>query len=207
MTERQRAHSKLYMGYHLGRGGMGTISDVIARSPLDRVVETVVEVGFLLRMERQKPEEYFAQLTSSSDAVVRGVVTGKVSQVTEEDYFVFTDYDVIVEEVIKNNSATPLQPGVAIIVTRPGGKVLRNGVVIKAHDLAYEPLPVKSDEVVLFLNAVPETGAYRTIYSGASGAFELTGNSVRPLTQELLPDGVMQDTDRFLGTLRAFSHN
>lgn len=56
--------------------------------------------------------------------------------------------------------ASPLGEGTTIRVTYPGGKVLLDGVIVKGRDHYFAPLPMNNHEVVLFLQAVKETGAY-----------------------------------------------
>jgi hypothetical protein len=91
-----------------------------------------------------------------------------------------------------------------IIVTRPGGKVLLNGVIVKALDMRFEPLPINTYEVVLFLQYIPETGAYKTTQD--TGSFELDGLLLRPLTKSNFPPGVLQNKDSFLQTVRDISN-
>jgi hypothetical protein len=150
-------------------------------------------------MEAEKPERFFGELARSSDAIVRGRVTNKVSQLTEDDGFVFTDYDVAITEVLKDNVTAPL--GAAITVTYPGGKVLLDGIIVKCRDHYFEPLRLNR-EVVLFLQSVKETGAYKP--TGYSGSFELDGVTLRALTEKELPPGVLRG-ESFLQTVRAVS--
>ena len=111
---------------------------------------------------------------------------------------------MIIIEVFKNNAAAPIDAGKTIVVTRPGGKVLVDGVVVKATDAALAALPVNTNDVVVFLQFIPETGAYKT--TRATGAFELEGLTVRPLTGIPFPPGVIRDSDSFLETIRAVSN-
>jgi hypothetical protein len=151
-------------------------------------------------MEADKPDQYLGELARSSDAIVRGRVTNKVSQLTQDDAFIFTDYDVVITEVLKDNAAAHL--GAAITVTYPGGKVLLDGVIVKCRDHYFEPLPLNR-EVVLFLQSVKETGAYKpTRYFGS---FELDRVTLRALTEKELPPGVLPGGESFLQTVRAVS--
>ena len=47
--------------------------------------------------------ERITNLSCDADAIVVGEVTSKSSQLTEDQDFIFTDYELKVEEVIKNN--------------------------------------------------------------------------------------------------------
>lgn len=195
----QRAHSKLYTHYLQVR--RTTIGDLVARARgKHRIVGTVLEVPLLeVITQPETPERYFAKLADQSDAVIRGKVTNKLSQVTEDGGFIFTDYNFSVLEVVKNNLTAPLSSGATIMVTHPGGKVVIDGVIVKAEDASALPLPA-DQEVMLFLKYLPQTGAYRLTSDMAS--FELDGARLRPLTGIKFPPGVLQDSQSFLQTVR-----
>jgi hypothetical protein len=203
LTEKQRVHSRLYPDYHLTLAGQGTIDDLIAKNPDKRVLGEFVCPGLgPALLEPETPESYFGNLANSADAIILGTVKRKTSLVTEDRAFVFTDYDVSVTRVFKNNPSAPIGIGAGITVTRPGGKVLLRGVVISVYDSNVEPLSVNT-RVVLFLTFIPETGAYQA--AKADGGFELDGSSVRPLTADRFPPGVLGNTDDFLQTLASIS--
>ncbi|HXU36073.1 MAG TPA: hypothetical protein VN937_06885 [Blastocatellia bacterium] len=200
LSASERIHSGLYTDYKQ-RNSNATIDELldVARSST-KIVKLDFYVGLGFLMEADKPERFFGELARSSDAIVRGRVTNKVSQLTEDDGFVFTDYNVEITEVLKDNVTAPL--GASITVTYPGGKVLLDGVIVKARDHYFEPLPLNR-EVVLFLQSVKETGAYKpTAYSGS---FQLDGVKLRALTEQELPPGVLR-AESFLLTLRAVSN-
>jgi hypothetical protein len=204
-TEEQRKHSKLYAYYKTRADLMpvyGKISDFFV-NPKGKFMETIVGVGLCPIPEPETPEKFLGKLAQESDAIIRGTVIKKVSQITEDDAFIFTDYDVVIKEILKNNMAAPLELERSITVTRPGGKVAVNGIVVKATDEHFMPL-LLNHNVILFLKFIPETGAYKA--TQYTGAFELDGVSVRPLTEALLPTGVLQDEYSFLQTARAISN-
>jgi hypothetical protein len=203
LSEKQRVHSKLYSHYRERRGGK-TISGLVAQAKgKSRIVSTIAFVGMQeVLTEPETPENYFGALVDISDAVVHGRVTKKAAQITEDDSFVFTDYDVIVTEVFKNNATAPINKNMTITITRPGGKVLLDGIIIKALDRGFEPLPINND-VILFLRYIPETGAYKATRD--TGSFELDGSILRPLTKSSFPPGVLRSKDSFLKTVRNIS--
>jgi hypothetical protein len=202
LIDKQSIHSRLYTSYQLQRAGQGTVTDLISKHPNERIVWTAVLPGLGPALEPETPEKYFRNLAKSSDAIVRGTVAGKASQVTQDLAFLFTDYDISISEIFKNNPVAPIDIGAVITVTRPGGKVLLQGVVVNAIDHSFEPLPINHD-VILFLRFIPETGAYRA--TGPFGSFELDGSSVRPLTGDRFPPGVLAGRDPFLKTLSSVS--
>jgi hypothetical protein len=110
---------------------------------------------------------------------------------------------VDVPEVLKDNAAASLAPGAVITVTWPGGKVLLDGIIVTAIDKNQLPLPTNGQDIILYLQFLPQTGAYYAARSWA--AYELDGSSVRPLTRASLPPGVVQDRDSFLRTVRTAS--
>ncbi|KAF0250497.1 MAG: hypothetical protein FD167_97 [bacterium] len=201
LTRTQQIHSKFYTHYKELRGK--AISEIAAPfKGKNKVIETVVCLPLLEKLtEPETPEYYFGKLTNNSDAVIRGKVINVTSQLTEDDGFIFTDYNIAVAEVLKNNTTSPIKAGATVSVIRPGGKVVFDGVIVKAKDQMLAPLNMEK-EVVLFLKFIPESGSYQS--TDPSGTFELDGSSIRPLTDLAFPPGVLGDSDRnsFLQTFR-----
>jgi hypothetical protein len=203
LTERQRTHSKLYTHYQQMRNGE-TISDLIANAK-SKNLGIVFNLGLSeVLTESDSPEHYFGRLAGQSDAVIRGKATSKTSQVTEDEAFIFTDYDVVVTEVLKNDATFPVNVGATVTVTQPGGKVVIDGIILNAEDHYFAPLPINNNYLLLFLKFIPETGAFRL--SQHVGGFELEGNTIRPLTKDQYPPGVLRDGDSLLRAARAVSN-
>ena len=204
LSERQRIHSKLFAHYKEARGG-DLIGGLVAEA---KGKYKIIETGFgppltELITKSETPENFFSNLARESDAVIRGKVIRQTSQVTEDGSFIFTDYDVAVEEILKNNATAPISRDTSIMVTHPGGKVVLSGIVVKAFDDSYKPLPMNGHDVVLFLRLIPETGAYKVTRD--RGGYELDGPSLRPLTRAQFPPGVLQDGKSSLQRLRDVS--
>jgi hypothetical protein len=123
LTDRQRIHSRLYNHYKIVTGGR-LLSGLAAKAKGEGdFVGTMVDVGLGPALtEPDTPEHYFGNLTQKSDVVIRGRAISKTSQITEDDSFIFTDYDIVIAEVLKNSKASHLQAGTTITITRPGGK-------------------------------------------------------------------------------------
>lgn len=204
LTEKQKLHSKLFAGYQQRRGD-ASISELATRAKgKGKFLQIIAFVGLEpVLKESVTPEKYFGDLTQASDAVIRGSVIKKTSQVTEDDGFIFTDYEVVINEIIKNNATAPIDKGTTITITRPGGNVLIEDLVVEAIDRSSELLPHDHD-VVLFLQFITETGAYKSTQD--TGSFEIDGLTLRPLTQSHFPPGVLQNKDSFIQTLRAVSN-
>jgi hypothetical protein len=205
LTAKQSVHSKFYSHYLEGRGGK-TISGLVAQAKgRSKIASTIAFVGHgEVLTEPETPYVYFGALAHASDVVIRGKVTKKTSQITENDGFIFSDYDVVITEILKNNVTAPIDTGATITVTRPGGTVLLDGIIVEAEDRSCEPLPFNNHDVVLFLRFIPETGAYKSTQD--TGSFEIDGSVLRPLTGVAFPPGVIRDKDSFLQTVRAISN-
>jgi hypothetical protein len=203
-SARQQAHSKQFAYYKALRDDK-TISWLVRQVEGEyKIVTAIIGVGQGQVLKPDTPENYFGSLARESDAVIRGKVTKKESQITEDESFIFTDYEVTVLEVLKNNPTSQLTISTTITVTRPGGKVLLNDVIVRAIEETYKPLPLNGHEVVLFLKFIPETGAYKT--TKATSSFELVEDTVKPLSGKKVPPGVLQGRHSFLHTVRAVSN-
>src|SRR2546423_4643545 len=118
LTEKQRVHSQLFNGSGMP-GGSKAISEWIAEYRGQRIVLVRMLLGrtFLASDQLPSAEEYFGGLAKDSDAIIRGRVTNKVSQITEDDSFLFTDYEVVVSEVLKDNISNPISSSSTIEIT------------------------------------------------------------------------------------------
>jgi hypothetical protein len=77
-------------------------------------------------------------------------VKNKSSQLTEDVDFVFTDYELTIEEVLKDNEYAHWLPNIGFTLTQPGGKVRLDGYVIEAEDALFRPLVI-GERYALFL--------------------------------------------------------
>lgn len=130
-------------------------------------------------------EDFLKETACASDAVVIVDVKDKYSQLTENREFIFTDYTVVVQEVLKDNALAPLRTGNRITVTGPGGKVQINGRVINALDSSFKLLK-KEKRYLLFLKYIAGPDAYQSI---RKGSFSIEDNDLTPLTDEFIPAG------------------
>ncbi|HKO35473.1 MAG TPA: hypothetical protein VJV21_03280 [Pyrinomonadaceae bacterium] len=174
-------HSKLYKKYT----GIGDLRSIAATSKDD--VEVLNGTGQKIFFPNATPVQFSAfvsDITQRADLIIIGKVDAFDSFLTEESTFVFTDYTLSVEQIIKNDSKAPLEPSSSIVVTRPGGTVQLNGRNIKASDESLAPLE-KGRRYLLFLNSIPTTGAYKAFDS--RGAFRINGARTAKLTKDQLP--------------------
>ncbi|HKS29217.1 MAG TPA: hypothetical protein VJS44_15420 [Pyrinomonadaceae bacterium] len=192
MSARQKEHSKLYKDYK----GNGKLLDLLKKEENNTGNELIITVMPGLPElspggRPSTPDTFLNNLASTADAVVIGTVANKSSQLTENGAFVFTDYDVAVEEVLKENGSNNIQSQSSIVVTRPGGRILLEGRIVTARDRTFKPFAV-GGRYLLFLKYIPTTGAYHAVSN--KGSFELVDDkSVKPLTEA--PDAARLDQD------------
>lgn len=180
LTQRQREHGKLFKNK-----GVGNIYALIQRRSAEGDSEAI-NIESLpgtpeLSRRGEADSDRLVMSVAQADAVVIGVVTDKTSQLNEAETFVFTDYNVNVVEVLKNNAASPISPSAAITVTRAGGVVQLEGRIIRAVDRTAKPLQVEG-KYLLFLRYVPATGA--CLASEGPNSFKLEGDKVLTLTED-----------------------
>ncbi len=197
MTEKQRQHSKLFK--HPGR----KLRDLAATRGSDVEVEVDAGDSIVLPTPPRKTPVFQSALCNA-DAVVIGTITNKSSQLTEQGNFVFTDHDITVEEVIKNNAAAAIQQGSTITATRDGGVVEIDNRILRAKREDFEA-PLVGKRYLLFLRFIPTTGSY-LMYG--NGTFQLEGDKVLalgPAARQELVNGGSKDVDDFLTGLRSFA--
>lgn len=200
---RQSTHRQIYNGFRSGENEP-TLPELLATIGGQRIVYRLVVMARRMRefMGSETPDTYFAEFARESDAVIRGTVKNKISQITEDEKFIFTDYGVLVTEVFKNNTASPLVNGSTITLTCPGGKILISDIIVKAGGNSMASLSVNND-VVLFLKFSPGIGVYKL--ARYTGSFELGMTSIRPLAGQF-PPNLLQDRVSFLKLLRQVSN-
>lgn len=200
MSERQKKHSKIFKRFEEATRGR-KLRDLVAERGDVEVRETV---GTTFMPKSFNLRQYLQDLTCEADAVVIGIVQSKSSQLIEEGTFVFTDYEVRAEEVLKNNVAMPTGQSSEITVTRSGGTVKLNGHTVRAIDYRSEPLEVGA-RYLLYLKYIPETGAYRPFGNSMSDdTLRLSGEKVTQVSRKALPLGRrgVANVDTFMAEVR-----
>lgn len=189
ISEKQKQHRHLYKEYK----GAGKLQDLVDRetnNSHDGLTVALITGPPELSPQGMTatPAKVLDKLAAGADAIVVGVVKNKASQLTENGTFIFTDYGLLVEEVLKDNQAARVAPQTTLTITRPGGKVALNGRVVTAVDRSFKRLAV-GGRYLLFLRYVPATGAYQAIND--KGSFEIDNNKVAALTE--MPDSLFND--------------
>src|ERR1043165_1712724 len=100
-TPRQREHGKLFR--HPGP----KLTEIAAKRSGD--IEVQAGEDLIIQIpDASSKRPLFQSAVCNADAVVIGTLINKASQLTDEGTFVFTDHDLRIEEVIKNNVAAPI---------------------------------------------------------------------------------------------------
>jgi hypothetical protein len=198
LTEKQKAHSRIFKRYEGVTKGR-KLRELVAESG---DVEVEKGLGDVLVPDSLNLQDYLQNLTCKADAVVIGTVRSKSSQIIEEGTFVFTDYELAVDQVLKN-TATEINPSQTITVTRVGGAVILNGHHVQAIDHRQEALAL-GGRYLLYLRFIPETGSFRAFADTASeDSYRLTGSKIIQTSGKAMPLGKRQaDLTNFLLTAR-----
>jgi hypothetical protein len=206
LSPKQQFHSRLHNGVGMRVGGK-TISEWLAFYKDQQIFLQTDLLGrrFLESDQLEAPEDFFGRLAMESDAILRGRVTGKISQITEDGCFLFTDYDFVVLDAFKNNPKAPVDTGATVTFTCRGGKIVLDNVILQAGGNGEVLYPINTQDLLLFMRFIPETGSYRLARD--DGSFELSGTSVRPFAKVFpLSADVFKDQVSFLKTIRAVSN-
>jgi hypothetical protein len=182
MTEKQEQHSKLYSRYNT----RNKIPDLLKLEDngidIRRHLPTPVDYPGQVRSEADD----IKRITCDADTIVLGTVKRSASQITEGQSFLFTDYVLLVQQVLKNNSRSLIQQEAEIIITRPGGAVLIGNKRVTAIDESI-PLLQQGKQYLLFLRYLPETDSFESIETGES--YEVNRNDLQLLRYQ--PEGVI----------------
>lgn len=200
MTEKQKEHSKIYKGYAAIMGGR-KIKDLVAESGDVDIWAPLYLEPHMLPISLDK---YLQTLTCDADAAVIGFVKSKSSNLIESGTFLFTDYEVTVKEILKDNATAPIHQGDDITTTRSGGAVRLNKRVVRAIDPSRGRLEV-GRYYLLYLKYIPATGGYRPFANTVSeDTFHLDGNTISQISRKQLPLGwnVKADANAFLSEAR-----
>ncbi|MEK6301190.1 MAG: hypothetical protein AABO41_10750 [Acidobacteriota bacterium] len=198
MSAQQKEHSKLYGEYSTG---LKSIPEQLSGMP-----GVLIKVGPPWEGSTRNPSpislaSFLRELACAADAVVIGRVKSSSSQMTESEDFVFTDYEVTVDEVLKDYASDRIIPRTEIVVTRPGGRIQIEGKVVETVDVSFKPL-IEGGRHLLFLHRIPTTRAYKAVSS--LGSFELGDQRVSKLTEQTLRvDREIEDVTSFVIQVRA----
>lgn len=129
-------------------------------------------------------ESFLHDLSCQSDAIVIGYPTSKAAHLSEDETFVYTEYEFRVTELLKDNSYNQITVNGDIQLARPGGNIKLENRLIRVLDPAYEPLSLRKT-FLLYLTFVPTAKGY--IAAGSGGDFQLENNLFKKLSAGITP--------------------
>ena len=105
------------------------------------------------------PRSTLENLSCESDLVVVGKFGNGTSYPTEDQGYVYSDWDFTIEEVIKDTPSAPVAAGQSITVTSPGGSLIIKGRHVYAVSATFS-LFHPGEEALLYLRSLPSVGTY-----------------------------------------------
>lgn len=99
------------------------------------------------------------------DLIATGRPIQQLSHLTPSNKMIYTDYDFVVDQVVKNNAAAPVVPQAHIVVTRLGGVVkvtTASGPTTIEMNLDFYPALEAGTTYMMFLGYVRSSGGYQT---------------------------------------------
>lgn len=196
-TQRRHEHSKLYKGR-----GAGNLRELAARAKAGDELFSSQVCSMTVGMEYPplfNLLNFLRGLSCDADAVVSGVIKDKASFLTDDEQYVFTDYTLTIEEVFKDDLASPIEMHTDIVVTRPCGTITLDGRKVGVTDVVMSSFDLGS-RYVLLLKKVPEAGTYSALTSHSG--FELRDSKVLKTTEVYLGMEADDDASGFLTALR-----
>ena len=198
--KRHEIHSKIFHVYW-----RETIPQLLANRSGDLYLEDSKSPGYTVMPLNTPayPPYALGMFACSSDAVVLATAQTSISHLTADQKFVYTDWTFTIEQVLKDNAKSHVPGGMTILVTRPGGTVEINNRKIYATDHNFKDFKASS-RYLLFLEFIPETGAYK---ADGEESFLLDGKQVVfLLPNNPHPEIKGKDTDTFISdTIAAIS--
>lgn len=114
---------------------------------------------------------WLATKAANADLVVLATPLKRYSALTADHSFIFSDYEMRVEQVFKDHTAQ-LSPGSSIVVARAGGVTTVNGHNVRAIDPEFHLFHI-GEPYLLFLYQIPGTGTFKAF---ADNSFLISGN-------------------------------
>ena len=113
--------------------------------------------------------QYINKTACRSELILVGSVVSKTSHLTEHRDYVFTDYEVKIEEVLKNNTSARLETSGLIVISSGGGAVKVGDRIIRLGDKSWAQYK-KGVRYLFFLKYAPTAAVYQGIIGDNSFA-------------------------------------
>lgn len=105
------------------------------------------------------PPQRLGKRVCDADAIIIGKIGNKTAYLNAEETLVYSEYEITIQDVIKNKGELPIQVNASIQVIRPGGTIRLNGRLVRFTVRKYTPL-LRGNFYLLFLKYIPETNSY-----------------------------------------------
>ncbi len=150
-TQRRAVHSRQIHG-----GIPGQISNRLATETGDIYLSNTEGPPNVIQLD---PRSTLENLSCESDLVVMGKLGKGTSHPTEDQGYLYSDWDFTIEEVIKNTPSAPVAVGQSITVTSPGGSLTIKGRHVYAVSQTFSLLQ-PGEEALLYLRSLASVGTY-----------------------------------------------
>lgn len=199
-TKKEKEYSKVYP--KLERKLTGAAEFAPKRGLKEEMLQTLGQPMFMdLGGKPKTGAEFLGDLVCKSSAIVLGYRNGRTAHLTEDESWVYTEYDFVVKDVLKDNPVSPIDNGGTIQVTRSGGLISYSDQVIRVRGPFTVQLK-KNKIYLLFLHYVPGANGYSA--ADFQGDFVQTGNRFAPLSNYGVPRGVNEllDSQTLLNSIK-----
>lgn len=198
MTAKQLKHSKLYEEESL------LLQPSLLNKTENTVYVTIFSGPILTENNLKNKTEILQKVSCKSDVIVSGKIKNKSSQITENQSFVFTDYEVEIKDVIKNYSALDLANTKNLNLTAKGGAVKSGDRVFKVIVERSVPLLVNND-YIFFLNYLPDSQSFRL--TNEQSLFQIFPDANNVVFEQQEGKSLSEDLETFLKSLRQTTTN
>lgn len=197
LTEAQKKHGKLFQAEGR-RKKLSSLPDgftiyIPAEQP-DTPTQSEINNSALKRSR-------FQSMVCDADLIIIAVPAKSTTQITEAGDFIFTDYELIVGDIIRDTSSTVRSRSI-VTLTRPGGSVVLNGKRYRVLDQSFGRLE-GGRTYLLFL----KFNTHGSTYQAASkyGTFALNGDRFEPVANNTTPYWVqgLENSSSFIINLRS----
>jgi hypothetical protein len=179
-TDKQKMHSKIWENPDVGKltAGTGDVPLVGVGSPTQ---------GYAGASRRDVYHIHACRV----DAVIVGKVDSQISMMTSDETTIFTDVQISVKKILKDNSQAPLKVGGEVTVDRPGGSVSINGRKFSYTMEGFQSFTV-GGEYLLFINFMADSKDY---YQVGERVFEIRDGLLLSMDSFVRPTDISKKQD------------
>lgn len=161
-TVEEKAYSKEYKKLYASMTSerLTGLTAAERKSGVQRGLLIGKESALLFGTETQPiAQEFMTRMACRADAILLGTPTSRASHLTDDETFVYSQYEFHVKRVVKDNVNSAVILNERIPVTRPGGLVKVEDQIIRVEDRNFEQLR-PGRVYLLFLRFVPAAAGY-----------------------------------------------